>query len=157
MRPLLALTLILFTFTTRSEAAPGNEADAVREQVAAYARSVNAADTTLAATVWSTTPDVTFIHPLGHERGWAAIKTNVYEKLMGGLFSERKLTVRDLSVNVHGDVAWAEFYWDFIATRRKDGSTFTNQGRETQVFRRAGGRWQLVHVHYSTMPPASSP
>jgi uncharacterized protein (TIGR02246 family) len=155
MKPRLALILVLCT--TAAEPAHVDDADTVRQQVAAYARSVDTADATLAATVWSTTPDATFIHPHGHERGWEAIKTNVYEKLMGGLFSERKLTVKQLSVNVHGDSAWVEFYWDFVATLRKDGGTATNQGRETQVFRKADGRWQLVHVHYSTMPPAGSP
>jgi len=29
---------------------------------------------------------VSFIHPLGHERGWPQIKANFYQKLMGGMF-----------------------------------------------------------------------
>jgi len=27
-------------------------------------------------------------------------------------------------------------------------------GRETQIYRKAGKRWLLVHVHYSAMAPA---
>lgn len=79
-------------------------------------------------------PEVTFIHPLGHEHGFEQIKANVYKRLMGGMFSERKLSPRDISIHVHGDSAWAEFYWDFAARRRADNSPITTHGRETQVY-----------------------
>ena len=67
----------------------------------------------------------------------------------GSAFSERKLTVRDVSVHVKGKTAWVEFYWHFVAKQRKDGSAVQTDGRETQIYERAGNRWQLVHVHYS--------
>jgi hypothetical protein len=54
--------------------------------------SVDGADTALASEVWSRSPDVSFIHPRGHDRGWEEVKRNVHEKLMGATFSERKLT-----------------------------------------------------------------
>jgi ketosteroid isomerase-like protein len=97
-------------------------------------------------------PDVTFIHPLGHEHGFDQIKQNVYTHLMGDTFSERKLSVHDVSVHVHGDSARAEFYWDFVAKFRKDGFPLTTHGRETQLYQKIQGRWRLVHVHYSGMP-----
>jgi len=34
---------------------------------------------------------------------------------MGEMFSERKLVRHDISVDVFGDAAVAEFYWDFAA------------------------------------------
>src|ERR1700682_2730897 len=117
-----------------------------------YAKSVDDADTTLAAQVWLNSPDVSFIHPLGHEHGFEQIKQNVYQRLMGDTFSERKLSVHDVSVHVYGDAAWAEFYWDFAAKFRKDGSPLATHGRETQLYRKEQGRWRLVHVHYSGMP-----
>ena len=117
-----------------------------------YAKSVDDADTTLAAQVWLNSPDVSFIHPLGHEHGFEQIKQNVYMRLMGDTFSERKLSVHDVSVHVYGDAAWAEFYWDFAAKFRKDGSSLTTHGRETQLYCKEQGRWRLVHVHYSGMP-----
>jgi ketosteroid isomerase-like protein len=67
-------------------------------------------------------------------------------------FSERKLNIHDISVHVYGDAAWAEFYWDFVAKFRKDGSPITTHGRETQVYRKTQDAWRLVHVHYSGMP-----
>src|SRR5467141_1737973 len=124
----------------------------IRSLIEKYAKSVDAADTTLAAQVWLDSPDVSFIHPLGHERGFEQIKQHVYTRLMGETFSERKLSVHDVSIHTYGKAAWAEFYWDFAAKFRKDGSPITTHGRETQLYQREQGRWRLVHVHYSGMP-----
>ncbi len=71
---------------------------------------------------------------------------------MGAMFSERKLVVRDLQVSVHGDSAYAEFYWNFEAKVRKDGSTLHTAGRESQMFSRTAQGWRLSHIHYSNMP-----
>jgi ketosteroid isomerase-like protein len=130
----------------------GTEATQIKLLITKYVESVDAADTRLAAEVWLDSPDVTFIHPLGHEHGFEQIKANIYKRLMGGLFSERKLSPRDISIHVHGDSAWAEFYWDFAAKRRTDGTSTITHGRETQVYWKEQGRWRLVHVHYSGMP-----
>lgn len=128
------------------------EAEEIRHLIAKYATSVDKADTELASQIWLDSPTVTFIHPLGHEHGFEQIKQNVYKRLMGETFSERRLTVHDVSVNVYQEAAWAEFYWDFVAKFRKDGSLVTTHGRETQIYWKIGGRWRLVHVHYSGMP-----
>jgi len=121
-----------------------------------YAKSVDDANTTLASQVWWDSPEVSFIHPLGYEHGFEQIKKNVYQHLMGDLFSERNLKPRDISVHLYRDSAVAEFYWDFAAKMRKDGSPIATHGRETQVYERKDGRWRLVHVHYSGMPPAAA-
>src|SRR6266849_5949132 len=125
---------------------------AIRSLIEKYSKSIDGADTVLAAEVWLDAPDVSFIHPLGHEHGFEQIKQNVYTHLMGDTFSERKLSVHDVSVHVYGDEAWAEFYWDFAAKFRRDGSPLTTHGRETQLYQKEQGRWRLVHVHYSGMP-----
>ena len=136
-----------------AEATAKGEADAskIRELVATYAKAVDAADLELAAQVWADGPDVSFIHPRGHERGWEGVK-GFFRDTMGGLFSERKLTVKDLVVHAYGDAGWAEFYWEFAARWRKDGSPVATAGRETQIYRKSGAGWRLVHVHYSAMP-----
>jgi uncharacterized protein (TIGR02246 family) len=128
------------------------EVKAIKDLIAEYAKSVDDADTTLAAKIWLNSPDVSFIHPRGHERGWKEIKENVYDNLMGKTFSERKLTAKDIDVKVHGDCAVAVFYWEFVAKIRSNGSPLKTQGRETQVYRRSDRGWKLVHVHYSGMP-----
>jgi ketosteroid isomerase-like protein len=125
--------------------------------VMTYARSIDSADTNLAEQIFSSAPDVSFIHPRGEERGRAQIQAVVYRDLMGGLFSERKLTPKAISVHVYGDTAWSEFNWDFVAKLKKDGSAFRSRGRETQVYRREGGRWRIMHVHYSGAPAGVNP
>jgi Xaa-Pro aminopeptidase len=124
----------------------------IKNLIAKYAKSVSDADTDLASQIWWNSPEASFIHPLGHEHGFEQIKENVYKRLMAGMFSERKLSPRDITVQMLGDAAEAEFYWDFTATLRKDGSPVTTHGRETQVYRRTPDGWRLVHVHYSGMP-----
>jgi ketosteroid isomerase-like protein len=126
--------------------------DAIGRVIAKYAKSIDDADTTLASGIWWDSPEVSFIHPLGHEHGFEQVKANVYQRLMGETFSERKLTPRDITIRVYGDAAWAEFYWDFAAKFRKDGQTITTHGRETQIYRKIEGSWRIIHVHYSGMP-----
>jgi ketosteroid isomerase-like protein len=150
----LVLTICSTARETLRAAASDTDPDEnkIKQLVANYAKSVDEADTTLAAQVWLDSPDVSFIHPLGHEHGFDQIKQNVYGHLMGETFSERKLSPHDVSVHVHGDSAWVEFYWDFVAKFRKDGSPITTHGRETQVYWKMPNGWRLVHVHYSGMP-----
>ena len=75
---------------------------------------------------------------------------------MRDAFSERNLIVRDVTIHVDGDAAWAEFYWHFDAKLRSNGSPVTTDGRETQIYRKDNSRgWVLVHVHYSGMPAAA--
>lgn len=130
-------------------------AEEIKSLIATYAKSVSDADTDLASRIWWNSPEASFIHPLGHEHGFEQIKENVYKRLMGGMFSERKLRAHDIAVQVLDDAAVAEFYWDFTAKMRKDGSPVTTHGRETQVYRRTPDGWRLVHVHYSGMPVTS--
>jgi len=139
-------------------AAPDKTADenAVRGQIAKYAQSIDTLDLDLAAQVWSDSPDASFIHPLGHDHGFAQIKQDIYEKIMGGLFSERDLRPHDVVIHLYGDSAVAEFYWDFDAKMKEDGSPVTTHGRETQVYERQHGQWRLVHVHYSGAVPGQT-
>src|SRR5215831_1260018 len=136
-----------------SNAANGeSSSEEIKDLIAKYGKSIDEADAGLALQVWWDSPEASFIHPLGHERGFEQIKENVYKRLMGGMFSERKLSGHDVTVQVLGDAAVAEFYWDFVAKLRKDGSPIATHGRETQVYRRMLDGWRLVHVHYSGMP-----
>ena len=150
---IVALTLCLAAQKTQaiSGSSKSDEND-IRQLVARYAKSVNEADVSLATQIWLDSPEVSFIHPLGHEHGFDQIKQNVYKHLMGDTFSERRLTPRDIAIHVHGQSAWVEFYWDFVAKLRKNGSLITTHGRETQVYWKMPSGWRLVHVHYSGMP-----
>ena len=71
------------------------DADDIKSLVAKYTHSIDTCDTALAAEVWLGDSTASFIHPLGHEHGFAQIKEDIYEKLFGQMFSERKLTAHD--------------------------------------------------------------
>jgi ketosteroid isomerase-like protein len=104
-------------------------AEEIKAVIDAYAKSIDDADIKLASEIWSTSEEASFIHPRGHERGWEQVKRNFYEVTMGAWFSERKLKVHNVVIRMYRDTAWAEFYWDFVAKFRKDGSPLTTQGR----------------------------
>jgi len=131
---------------------PDPATPAIRQLFMTYANSIDSADTNLADQLFSSGPEVTFIHPRGEEHGRDQIEADVYKNLMGGTFSERKLTPKDIAIHVYGNAAWSEFNWDFVAKLRKDGSPFHSQGRETQIYHRENDHWRIVHVHYSGVP-----
>jgi ketosteroid isomerase-like protein len=131
-----------------------NVTDLLNEKIATYLRSVERADTGLAATVWATGPEVSFIHPRGHERGWEQVAQNFYQETMGAMFTQRTLRlVGPSAMHVYGEAAVVEFDWDFVATRRDNGESLHTTGRESQVYARHPDQgWRLVHVHYSGPP-----
>jgi ketosteroid isomerase-like protein len=120
-----------------------------------YAKAVDSVDLNLLSQVWSHSPEVSFIYPLGEEHGFEAIEQHVFQNVMGGMFSARDLEIHDVAIHVNGEAAWSEFHWVFHATMRKDGSPVTTHGVETQVYRKQAGEWRLVHVHYSEDHPSS--
>jgi ketosteroid isomerase-like protein len=151
VRPKLVFALLLLFLPCRPQQRSGTDDERIRQLIANYSAAVDSADVKLAAQVWDNSPEVSFIHPLGEAHGWGEVK-GFFADIMGGMFSERKLTPRDIQVHVYGDAAWSEFNWHFAATQKKDGAQVQTDGRETQIYRKAGNRWVLVHVHYSAMP-----
>ena len=151
---LIAAVALLLPACACGQAAPDAAAAAadnlaIHRLLDQYVQAVNTVDLKLLAQIWSHSPDVSFIHPLGEEHGFDAIEHNVFERVMGGMFSTRDLKMHDVMIYVNGDSAWSEFRWDFHAPLRRDGSAVTTHGVETQVYRKEEGKWRLVHVHYS--------
>ena len=141
---------------SQSDAATAEE---IKGMIAKYAQAVNRepVDLALASSVWADSPDDSLIFPLGEIRGWDHIRQDFYQGIMEGRFSERTLTPASVEVHAYGDSAWAEFSWHFAAKLRKDGSAVQTNGRETQIYRKAGPhRWVLVHVHYSALSPGEA-
>jgi ketosteroid isomerase-like protein len=121
----------------------------IQQILARYAEAVNGADVNILDGIWSHSPDVSFIYPLGEEHGLKAIEQNVFVKVMGGMFSARDLKIGTPAIHVHGDSAYSEFHWEFHAKRRDTGAAVTTRGVETQIYERENGTWRIVHVHYS--------
>ncbi|WP_297098873.1 nuclear transport factor 2 family protein [Draconibacterium sp.] len=125
---------------------------AIKSIIEAYKKSINLADTTLAATFWLTTTEVSFIHPKGHEKGWEEIKSGIYG-MFGSRFSKRDLKSYNETIQLYGDMAVVEFYWIYDAVfSGENPESMQSKGRETQVLKKIGEEWRIVHVHYSGMP-----
>jgi ketosteroid isomerase-like protein len=150
-RTIIAATAFLLPIYASGQAGASATADnlAIHDLLGQYARAVDTVDLKLLARIWSHSADVSFIYPLGEEHGFDAIEQNVFQKVMGGMFSARDLKIHDVAIYVNGNSAWSEFRWDLHATLRKDGSVVATHGFETQDYRKEEGRWRLVHVQCS--------
>jgi ketosteroid isomerase-like protein len=131
---------------------PETDKKAIQTVIEDYKKSINEADTLLAKKFWLTTEEVSFIHPRGHQKGWNSIRTGIYE-MFGSRFSKRDLKSYNESITLYGDMAVVEFYWVFDAIfSGANSGPMQSKGRETQVLKRFGSDWKIVHIHYSSMP-----
>jgi ketosteroid isomerase-like protein len=130
----------------------GREEEEIKQLISMYAKAADEADPTLASRIWCDSPEDSLINPVGHWQGVEEIM-GFYRHDMGENYSSRNLKIKDISVRVYTDAAWAEFNWDFSAIRRKEASSVSFHGMETQIYMKNRERWCLVHVHYSALPP----
>jgi len=129
----------------------GKDEGDIKRLISMYAKAADEADPALASRIWCDSSDDSLINPVGRWQGVEQIM-GFYRHEMGEMYSARDLKISGVSVHVYSDAAWAEFNWDFSATRRKEGSSVSFDGMETQIYRKNRDRWCLVHVHYSALP-----
>ncbi len=128
------------------------ERAAIKKVLDDYMTSINEADTTLGKKVFLTSGQVNFIHPRKHEKGWENIKSGIYG-MFGSRFTKRDLKSTEEIITFFDDVAILEFYWVFDAIFNDENATpLQTKGRETQVLKKYGDGWKIIHVHYSSMP-----
>lgn len=130
----------------------GKDEDEIKQLISMYAKAADEADPTLASRIWCDSSEDSLINPVGRWQGVEEIM-GFYRHDMGENYSSRNLKIKDISVRVYTDAAWAEFSWDFSAIRRKEASSVSFRGMETQIYKKNRERWCLVHVHYSALPP----
>jgi hypothetical protein len=124
--------------------------DTFKDLIKQYEKSIESADTVLAAKIWSKSADVSFINPRGTEFGWTGVK-NIY-KMFGDFFTARKLQDTDEKITIYENTAWLTFDWVFDAAFKGNNQKIQTRGRETQIWHMESDGWKLVHVHYSNMP-----
>ena len=145
---ILSITILLASVSCFAQNARKEEV-AIKQLIDDYKVSINKADTLLGANVWADVPEVSFIHPREHEKGWKGVKDNFYG-MFRTMFKTRDLKSSNEKINVYNDVAWVEFYWVFDASFT-DGKAMQTQGRETQILKKIDNQWRIVHVHYSAV------
>ena len=150
-RILLAATFCFVSAgaVAQTDTGPAPDVVAIHGLIDQYTKAIDTVDLKLVSRIWSHSPEVSFIYPLGEENGFDAIEQHIFQNVMGGMFSARDLETSGVAIHVSGDAAWSEFHWVFHATLRKDGAVITTHGVETQIYRKESGNWRLVHVHYS--------
>ncbi|SQI75221.1 membrane protein [Salmonella enterica subsp. houtenae serovar Houten] len=152
----ITLTLMASPASAATPTAAQNDAtltvkQQITEGINRYLYSIDKADPTLGKQLFYVSPETSFIHPRGHERGWSQIAENFYGTTMGKTFSKRTLKLdAPPAIHVYGNAAVAEFDWHFTAVRRDNGQTQHTTGRESQVWAKIPNiGWRIVHVHYS--------
>jgi len=148
---LLAASVCSVSQEKQKAAYTGGTEEEIKQLISMYAKAADEADPTLASRIWCDSSEDSLINPVGRWHGLEQIM-GFYRHDMGEMYSVRDLEISEVSVQVYSDAAWAEFNWKFSAKRRKDGSSVSFRGMETQIYRKNHERWCLVHVHYSTLP-----
>ncbi len=87
------------------------------------------------------------------ERGWVAYRDGHLLPETRAL-SDRSLEFRTIDVHIVRSTAWATVR--YTLSGRSESGRVGVEGLGTLILRRLAGRWQLVHVHLSSRPPASN-
>ena len=100
--------------------------------------------------VWSHTPDVTTMHPIGgREVGWEQVR-GPWEQV-AAMCSGGQVTLEDSLIRVVGDLAYQ------LGTEAGEitlgGHDVSFDERVTNIYRREAGAWKIVH-HHSDLSPA---
>ncbi len=100
--------------------------------------------------IWSHEDDVSTMHPLGgRELGWDAVRAS-WEGAAEA-FSSGSVNVTDLVVRDLGDVAYTLGVEQIDATVGE--KTVKSEFRATNLYRREGDTWKMVHHHTDADAP----
>ena len=101
------------------------------------------------ASAWSHGPEVTAQHPIdGREVGWDAVNAS-FERF-AQIASDGKIALKDQFISVDGDVAHE------LGVEQGEcklgGHPVDIKHRVTNIYRREGGEWRMIHHHSDTSP-----
>ena len=99
--------------------------------------------------VWSHSSDVTTMHPIGErEVGWEKVEGPWQQ--VASISSGGRVAIQDPLIRVVGDLAYEVGSESGDATMA--GETISFRARVTNVYRREGGAWKMVHHHTDKSP-----
>ncbi len=121
---------------------------ASRQLYSALNRMLNG-DARPMAEVWSSGPDVTALHPNGGRLvGWDEVRTSIEQ--VAHAATDGDVRLEDQMIRVVGDVAYELGVEQ--GQCKLGGQNVTLEHRVTNIYRRQGGGWKLVHHHTDTSP-----
>jgi ketosteroid isomerase-like protein len=101
------------------------------------------------ASTWSHNPAVTAMHPIGgREIGWEKVADSF--KKVAGIASGGEVALIDQRVEVDGTMAYEVGIEKGQGTL--DGKKVAIEHRVTNVYRKEGGTWKMVHHHTDVSP-----
>jgi len=101
------------------------------------------------ASGWSHAPDVTAMHPIdGREIGWDAVKSS-FDRF-AQVATDGKIELKDQLIDVVGDVAYEVGVEQGAC--KLGGHPVAIKHRVTNIYRREGGGWRMIHHHSDTSP-----
>lgn len=99
--------------------------------------------------IWSQTPGVTTMHPIGgREVGWESVRGSFAQ--VAQIASAGKIRLDDQVITVVGDLAYELGYERGPATFA--GTKVDLDHRVTNIYRREAGGWKIVHHHTDVAP-----
>ena len=106
-------------------------------------------DSSLIAGTWSHDPEVTAMHPVdGREMGWEAVKASFEQ--FAQVAANGTIDLQDQVIRVVGDVAYE------LGVEQGEcklgGYPVAIKHRVTNIYRREGGGWRMIHHHSDTSP-----
>jgi len=148
----LFLAALLSALTGACGIGAGKDAEAVRALVAREASATNAKDLKALGEIWSQDRGILLfdVPPPGRFQGWDTIG-RLFKDFFDR-FSEIHLSFDNVQVVVDGTMAYATYDWTM--TGRMGEYAVNDRGEATSVYRKEQGGWRLVHLHYSSVPPA---
>jgi len=101
------------------------------------------------ASAWSHGPEVTALHPIdGREIGWNAVKAS-FERF-AQIAADGNIDLKEQLIHVDGDVAYE------LGVEQGEcklgGHPVAIKHRVTNIYRREGGGWRMIHHHSDTSP-----
>lgn len=126
------------------------EKEAVRKRMNDYLAMVSNIDEDIANGLWAKSEDISIITPRSQFFGLESIMNDFLRKAFSN-FKYRKLSSLSEVINIYGDSANVQLYWNFD-TIDAQGVERQGRGRESLIFSKIDGEWRLVHVHYSPAP-----
>ncbi|HXG50878.1 MAG TPA: nuclear transport factor 2 family protein [candidate division Zixibacteria bacterium] len=115
---------------------------AVAEANEAFYRAFESLSTAEMEKVWRRAPYIQCIHPGWHIlRGWDPVMTSWQRIFENG--QEMRFMLTDVSIRVHGDLAWVTLYENIHGP--VEGRIASATVAATNVFERGRDGWRLIH------------
>jgi uncharacterized protein (TIGR02246 family) len=124
-----------------------NEVGAASRQFYAALNSVANGDARPMADIWSQSADATTMHPIGGRQvGWNQVWDSWQQ--VAAIASEGRVTLGDQLIRVVGDAAYELGTEHVVMTLA--GHSVRGEVRVTNIYRREGGAWRIIHHHADT-------